>query len=704
MQCPGCGAWYANTQKLCSACGLFLTEGDEHPRLGSYRLIEKIGQGGMGIVFRAVDESLDREVAVKVLHQKLLDDPTHAERFRREARLHSQMMHGNIVTVLDVYEEDGILALVMELVRGCSLREFMREKPVLDWGEIAFITKGVLSGLAAAHELGIVHRDLKLSNIFLTDDHGIKIMDFGLAKLSNTKDDITSSGATVGTYYYMAPEQIIGGAIGPRTDLYSLGIILYRLSTGHLPFKSTDGSEFELMEKQIRAIPERPETLNPKMPKPLAELIMQLLEKSPMDRPADAEAVQSRLNTIAKPKQPSLPGKKREFSDLHASLTAQDRRVSAQEAGRGGKVSAETDTLSSVSSGTMEEPLPGTLLWAFKSSAQADIEHVPLDLRSPPPIKGSTLARLRLAITAIPPLPNTWQEVQQLLNDPMAAPSDLAAIVERDEVLASHLLRLCNSPAFATPGTKPVTNVALAITRLGMDTAHDLILRHVVPDFAQSSAQPDDDFPHALEVQRIWFHAMAVANFARLLGDYGQVVSRHSASLFGMLHDIGKLVIMHVEPEETLMALRQAISKGMPSLQAEWETLGYTHIDAGMMLALRWKLPRSVHRFIYFHHHPCWHTPDIWPMDMQSPIMLVHMAHIALESMLDPVEGDIWANAKRTHVPGTERMLYRPLQLPANDPEVYDRLGHELDRLKTLFPEAFRPAAAGAAFPAAMPT
>jgi|GEM_PF-1297629 len=701
MQCPGCGAWYANTQKLCSACGLFLTEGDEHPHLGGYRLIEKIGQGGMGIVFRAIDESLDREVAVKVLHQKLLDDPTHAERFRREARLHSQMMHGNIVTVLDVYEEDGILALVMELVRGCSLREFLHEKPVLDWGEIAFIAKGVLSGLAAAHQLGIVHRDLKLSNIFLTDDHVIKIMDFGLAKLSDAKDDITSSGATVGTYYYMAPEQIIGGAIGPRTDLYSLGIILYQLSTGHLPFKSTDGSEFELMEKQIRSIPERPETLNPKMPKTLAELIMQLLEKSPMDRPADVEKVQSILSTIAKPKQPSLPGKKRKFSDLHTTLTAQGRRASPQ-AGRG--KASETETLGSFSSGTIEEPLPGTLLWAFKSSAQADVERVPLDLRSPPPIKGSTLARLRLAITAIPPLPNTWQEVQQLLNDPMAAPSDLAAIVERDEVLASHLLQLCNSPAFAMPGSKPVTHVALAITRLGMDTTHDLILRHVVPDFARSSAQPDRDSSGALEAQRIWFHAMAIANFARLLGDYGQVVDRHSASLFGMLHDIGKLVIMHVEPKDKLQELRQAISKGMPDLQAEWESLGYTHIDAGMMLALRWKLPRSVHRFIYFHHHPCWHTPDTWPMDMQSPIMLLHMAHIALESMLDPVEGDIWAKAKRTHVPGTERMLYRPLQLPANDPEVYDRLSHELDRLKILFPDAFRQAAAGAASPAALPT
>ncbi|HXH63996.1 MAG TPA: HDOD domain-containing protein [Mariprofundaceae bacterium] len=692
MQCPGCGAWYAKTQKLCSACGLFLTEGDEQPRLGNYRLIEKIGQGGMGIVFRAVDDTLDREVAVKVLHQNLVDDPTHAERFRREARLHSQMMHGNIVTVLDVYEQDGIIALVMELVHGCSLREFLREKPMPDWGEIVFIVRGVLSGLSAAHRLGIVHRDLKLSNIFLTDDGGIKIMDFGLAKLSNADDDITSSGATVGTYYYMAPEQIVGGAIGPRTDLYALGIILYRLCTGHLPFKSTDGSEFEIMEKQIRAVPERPETLNPKIPTAMAELIMQMLEKSPDERPNDADAIQSVLRTVDTPVTPKLPDKKRKFSELHTGLTS--KGAAAQ--GTSAKAS-ETDTLGSVSSGTMGEPMPGTLLWVFKATIPADVDHVPLDLRSPPPIRNSTLSRLRQAIAGIPALPDTWQEVQQLLNDPMAAPSDLAAIVDRDATLASHLLQQCNSPTFALPGTKPVTQVALGITRLGMDTAHDLILRYVVPDFGT----PEEQNPsRSLEVQRVWFHAMAVAHFARLLGDYGQVVDRHSASLFGMLHDIGKLVILQVEPEEKLQRLRQAIAGGLPSLQAEWETLGYTHIDAGMMLALRWKLPRSVHRFIYFHHHPCWHTPDTWPMDMQTSIMLLHMAHIALESMLDPAGDDIWSGARRTHVPGTERMLYRPLQLPGNDPEVYERLGHELDRLKALFPDLFRLSGARASQPA----
>jgi serine/threonine protein kinase len=682
MQCPGCGAWYAKTQKLCSACGLFLTENDEPPHLGSYRLIEKIGQGGMGIVYRGVDENLDREVAVKVLNQKLVEDPIHAERFRREARLHSQMMHGNIVKVLDVYEDDGIIALVMELVHGCSLREFLREKPVLAWGEIVFIANGVLSGLTAAHALGIVHRDLKLSNIFLTDEGGVKIMDFGLAKLSNAEDDITSSGAAVGTYYYMAPEQIIGGTIGPRTDLYSLGIILYRLCTGHMPFESTGGGEFELMEKQVRRMPERPETLNPKIPKPMVELIMQLLQKAPEDRPSDAAAVQSVLRGLDAPVSPQ-PGKKRKFSDLHAGLTS---GASTQGSGK----AYETDTLGSISSSSLSEPMPGTLLWVFKSSAPADVDHVPLDLRSPPPIKGSTLARLRQAIAGIPALPDTWLEVQHLLNDPMAAPSDLAAIVERDQVLAAHLLEQCNSPAFATPGSKPVTQVALAITRLGMDTAHDLILQHVVPDF--SAAGEAADASRSLAVQRIWFHAMAVAHFARLLGDYGQVVERHFASLFGMLHDIGKLVILQVESEERLQQLRQAIAEGTPSLQAEWETLGYTHIDSGMMLALRWKLPRSVHRFIYFHHHPCWHTPDIWPMDMQTSIMLLHMAHIALESMLDHGEDDIWDAARRTHVPGTERMLYRPLLLPANDPAVYERLGHELDRLKALFPDLFRPA------------
>ena len=252
----------------------------------------------------------------------------------------------------------------------------------------------------------------------------------------------------------------------------------------------------------------------------------------------------------------------------------------------------------------------------------------------------------------------------------MSAQSDLAALIAEDDALVQRL-----QPGIGVGST----DLALAINRLGMDTAHDLLLWHMIPELADTVQG---------EARRLGFHGMAIAHLARLLGDYGQRVDRRSAGLFGMLHDIGKLVILHAEPAPRLAALRQAIDAGTPALAAEWQLLGYTHIDAGMMLALHWRLPRPVHRFIYYHHHPCWHTPDTWPMDMQSPVMLLHVAHIALEALVD-FPGGIWSGARCSHVPGSGRMLRHPLALPVNDTALVGLLQQELSSLPPLFPDLF---------------
>jgi serine/threonine protein kinase len=643
MQCPECGAWFANTQTLCPACGLFLSEGDEPPRFGPYRLIEKIGQGGMGIVFRGVDEVLEREVAVKILHHRLVEHAVHAERFRREARLHGQLMHGHVVTVLDLHEQDGIMALVMELLHGYPLRTLLRRRTDLDWGEVVYIAEGVAAGLVAAHALGIVHRDLKPSNVFLTEDGGVKIMDFGLAKSARADEDLTGSGETAGTYAYMAPEQIAGDAVGPAADLYALGIMLYEMGTGCLPFTATAGGDFELMEKQLRTRPESPQSLNPGMPAALSALILQLLEKSPEARPADAESVRSMLIAITRPVPPRLPD--------------------------AGESSLQTTRSNTQTSSHIMEASPGTLLWAFVATDEAPVPF-PLDLCSPPPIGAAALARLRAAVASTPSLPAIWWDIQHLLDDPMSAPSDLAALVVEDAML-SRQLQLDTGAGSA--------DLALAINDLGMDTAHDLLLWHMMPVLDETLLG---------EARRLGFHGLAVARIARLLSDYGQRVDRRPAGLFGLLHDIGKLVILHAEPAPRLAALRQAIDAGTPALAAEWQTLGYTHIDAGMMLAMHWRLPRPVHRFIYYHHHPCWHSPDTWPTDMQAPVMLLHTAHIALEALVE-MPGGIWSGARRSHVPGSERMLRHPLALPIHDVALVELLQQELAALRPLFPDLF---------------
>jgi len=683
MHCPDCGTFFPENQAFCLSCGQVLSDGNKQARLGPYQLIARIGQGGMGMVYKAKDTNLGRDVAVKVLHRHLLGDDKQIQRFRREARMHSQLMHSNIVTLLDVYDEDKTLALVMELIQGCTLKEYLKKRGIPSWGEIVYISNAILSALKIAHDQHVVHRDLKLSNVFLGDDGTIKLMDFGLAKTSQPNEDITDSGATVGTYYYMAPEQILGSPVDARTDLYAFGIMLYRMCTGELPFISTGGGEFEIMEKQVRQTPVRPETLNKKIPKALDALIMELIAKLPDERPESCSAVMQRLASLSSPIAPKIKGMN--FSDLHSELQKFKEKTSSKNDNDATEVSVDMDT-------SQDDFASDTFLWAFRNASPMAPKTPPLDLRSPPPIDRLHLQRLKDGIKTIPQLPEKWARIERLLNDPESAPSDLASQIENDPVLSGHILQLANSPAYAMRGNK-VENVAIGISHLGMDNIHDFLMQRLLPKF--SSLHPDQDGIISIkdEMRIVICHSMATALIFRQLSDYGQIVSHKAASLFGMMHDIGKLVILHLEEGESLQQLRIAIANGTPALQAEWETLGYTHIDAGMMLALHWRLPRLVHRFIYFHHHPAWHTPDVWPVDMQPAIMLNHMAHITLQSFdhIEGMDGGIWSPDVRSHLANTESMLRQPLKLPLKDVSHYHQIRQNVEKLASTFSVLYPP-------------
>ncbi len=255
----------------------------------------------MGVVYRAHDEKLGREVAIKVLHPHLLKHENLKERFRREARMHAKLIHPNIVTLLTLYEDNEHMALVMEMVHGVNLRQYMREHPRMDLPDIIRIADAVLAGLEAAHKMGMVHRDLKPANVLLSEDGAIKLMDFGLAKPKEQDEDLTQSGATVGSFRYMAPEQILNQPVDARTDLYSFGILLYQMCTGKVPFDASgDGAgEFEIMEKQIREDPVPPIKLNPALPRMMSNLILDLLAKNKADRPSDCATVRKMLQQVA---------------------------------------------------------------------------------------------------------------------------------------------------------------------------------------------------------------------------------------------------------------------------------------------------------------------------------------------------------------------------------------------------------------------
>ena len=302
MKCPSCGGETPEARAFCRHCGVALLGGDEAPRIGHYRLEAKLGEGGMGVVYRATDEKLHREVAIKILHPHLLRQQDLMERFRREARMHARIIHPNIVTLLSLYEDGEHMALVMEMVHGQNLRDYLRQNPRPPLLDVIRITEAICAGLDAAHKLGVVHRDLKPANVLLATDGAIKLMDFGLAKPEHGDEDLTQTGATVGSFRYMAPEQILNQPVDARTDLYALGILLYQMTTGTLPFtaSSEGGGEFEIMEKQVRHMPEPPHKLNPSLPRAMSELIMSLLAKDPEDRPASCEVVRKALADIAR--------------------------------------------------------------------------------------------------------------------------------------------------------------------------------------------------------------------------------------------------------------------------------------------------------------------------------------------------------------------------------------------------------------------
>ncbi|MDX8392565.1 MAG: HDOD domain-containing protein [Mariprofundaceae bacterium] len=326
------------------------------------------------------------------------------------------------------------------------------------------------------------------------------------------------------------------------------------------------------------------------------------------------------------------------------------------------------------------------LRWCFEVVAAPAPADAPYNLCTPPAISAQTLQRLKAAVSEIPPLPEIWHKVQKMVESDQAAPRDLARLVEQDPILSAHVLKWGNSVVYAPVDHAPSNDVGFVLTRMGMDEAQNLILESLMPQLGQIAEKSNT------EAQHIWFHSKAIAMFARQLSTFSPLIDEHEAALLGLLHDIGKLIILHIESEETLADIGKHLHSCHVDLQAEWEVLGYTHIDAGMMLALHWQLPREVHRFIYFNHHACWHAPSEWTQDMHQPVMLIHAAHLMLQSMDATVKpGGIWAEAKRTRVDASEDILRHRLHLPLTDTALYLHMQRELERLMRLFPELYPP-------------
>jgi serine/threonine-protein kinase len=249
--------------------------------VGNYKIEAKIGEGGMGAVYRGVDTMLDREVAIKALRPELASQDSIVERFRTEAVTLAKLNHPNIATLYSLFRHGDELYMVLEFVRGETLDSILKRRGALPSEEAIPVFCQVLDGIDHAHELGIVHRDIKPANMMLTEKGTLKVLDFGIARLLGSAR-MTRAGNIIGTLEYMAPEQVRGQETDGRSDIYALGMMLYETLTGRLPFDSEN--EFELMKMQTEHMPVAPRELNPNIPEAVEEAIMRAIRKDPAER------------------------------------------------------------------------------------------------------------------------------------------------------------------------------------------------------------------------------------------------------------------------------------------------------------------------------------------------------------------------------------------------------------------------------------
>ena len=244
--------------------------------VGNYKIIDKIGEGGMGAVFKGVDLMLEREVAIKMLRPELARQPHVVERFRTEAVTLAKLNHPNVATLHSFFRQGEDFFMVMEFVRGQTLDAVIKTQGAMPYGHAIELFCMALEGIDHAHKMGIIHRDIKPANMMLTETGSIKVMDFGIARVLGT-DRLTRAGHLIGTVEYMSPEQVRGEETDARSDIYSLGILLYEMLTGRVPFNSS--SEYELMRCQIEDPPTPPRTFAPQIPVAVEQGIMRSLAK-----------------------------------------------------------------------------------------------------------------------------------------------------------------------------------------------------------------------------------------------------------------------------------------------------------------------------------------------------------------------------------------------------------------------------------------
>jgi serine/threonine protein kinase len=339
MKCPKCDTVNPDDSRFCKDCGTNIISAEEaQPSItktiethreeltrgtvfaGRYEIIEELGKGGMGKVYRVFDNKIEAEVALKLVRPDIAADKKTVERFKNEMKLARDITHKNVCRMYDLNEEHGTHFITMEYVSGGDLKRFIRRSGQLSIGATLKIAKQLCEGLSEAHRLGVVHRDLKPNNIMIDDDGNARIMDFGIARSLSTKG-ITGAGVMIGTPEYMSPEQVEGKEVDQRSDIYSLGIILYEMVAGRVPFEGD--TPFSIGVKQKSEIPRPPKEINEQIPEDLNRMILLCMEKDKERRYQSVWELHSGLTNLEQgiPTTERVPPKRKPLTSKEITVT-----------------------------------------------------------------------------------------------------------------------------------------------------------------------------------------------------------------------------------------------------------------------------------------------------------------------------------------------------------------------------------------------